>query len=300
MFQTRVSSKSVPSKSGRLGICVVTPPSSTIRSRLPKKCILFWMIGPPSVPPHCCCWVCRLVEPALLGEVVLARQRLVLPEEERAAVELVGALLGHGVDDAARRLAELGIELAGEQLEFLHGLDGHARLRAAVAAVERVVVVGPVHRVVHVADVLAGHADRVGAESRRRDGGDDAGHQRQVAGEVPVERRQVDELLGADVAADGLRAGVDDRGLTSDGDRFGDGPQLELDFELRGSADGELDATRLVFRKPASSAVTSYTPGFIPLSRKEPSARSRSRGTARCPDSARRWVRPAGPPPVDR
>ena len=161
-------------------------------------------------------------------------------------MELVGALLGHGVDDAARRLAELGIELAGQQLEFLHGLDRHARLRAAVAAVERVVVVRPVHRVVHVADVLAGHADRVGAEGRGRDGRDDARHQRQVAGEVPVERRQVDELLGADVAADGLRAGVDERGLTGDRDRFGDGPDFELDFELRGSADCELDATRLI------------------------------------------------------
>ena len=75
----------------------------------------------------------------------------------------------------------LGVELARQQLEFLHRFDRHARLRAAVAAVERVVVVRPVHRVVHVADVLAGDADRVGAERRRRDGRDDAREHAEIA-----------------------------------------------------------------------------------------------------------------------
>ena len=63
--------------------------------------------------------------------------------------------------------AELGVELAGQQLELLHRLDRHARLRAAVAAVEGVVVVRAVHRVVDVADVLAGDVDGVGAERRQ-------------------------------------------------------------------------------------------------------------------------------------
>ena len=143
--------------------------------------------------------------------------------------------LRHRVDDAAGGEAVLGVELAGQQLEFLHRLDRHARLRAAVAAVERVVVVRPVHRVVDVAHVLAGDADRVGAERRRRNRRDHARQHAEIAGEVAVERRRVDELLRADAAADLLRRRVDERRLAGDGDRFGQPADFELELDLRGA-----------------------------------------------------------------
>jgi hypothetical protein len=33
------------------------PSSIETRSRLKKKCALSFLIGPPNVPPHCCCAV---------------------------------------------------------------------------------------------------------------------------------------------------------------------------------------------------------------------------------------------------
>src|SRR5262249_59346831 len=58
----------------------------------------------------------RLLEVLPRREVVERRHLLGLLVEERRAVELVRALLRHGVDDAAGALAELGVELAGGEL----------------------------------------------------------------------------------------------------------------------------------------------------------------------------------------
>ena len=149
-----------------------------------------------------------------------------------------------------------------EQLEFLHRFDRHARLRAAVAAVERVVVVRPVHRVVDVAHVLAGDADRIGAERRRRDRRDDARQHAEIAGEVAIERRRIDEFLRADAPADLLtwscrRAATRPVTVTV----FGQPADFELASHLRGPPDFER-ARRAVtyFLNPCSSAVTSYMP----------------------------------------
>ena len=218
---------------------VVTDESSRMRSTLPKKCALSRTIGPPSTPPNCCCLDGASSSPSFFAKYSSDDSFSSWKNTNAAPRRLVGARLRHRVDDAAGGQPVLGVELAAQQLELLHRFDRHARLRAAVAAVERVVVVRPVHRVVDVADVLAGDADRVGAERRRRNRRHHAGQHAEIAGEVAVERRRIDELLRADAAADLLRRGVDQRRLRRHGDRLGQPADFELELDLRGAADFE-------------------------------------------------------------
>ena len=127
-----------------------------------------WLVLSPR--RRCICVALLLRQILLLGEVVALGHRLVLIEEESRAVERVGALLRYRVDDAARARSELGVELAGEQLEFLDGFDRDAGLRAAVAVVERVVVAGAVERVVRVLRrLVAGDLRSVRSASRAAD-----------------------------------------------------------------------------------------------------------------------------------
>ena len=59
------------------------------------------------------------------------------------------------------------------------------------------------------------------------------------AGEAAVERRRVDELLGADVAADFLRRGVHERRLSLHRDRFLEPADLQRHVDRRRAADLE-------------------------------------------------------------
>ena len=78
----------------------------------------------------------------LPGEVVRGRDLRVGEVAEHDAPELVCALFRDGVNDRARRTAELRVVLVRQHLELLHRLDRRSRL-AADAAAERVVGVVP-------------------------------------------------------------------------------------------------------------------------------------------------------------
>ena len=148
---------------------------------------------------------------ALLGQEVLGREAAVLEVAEGAAVHHVGPALDHGVDHGARRPSELGVVLAGDDLELLDRLDRRPRLHAGALADDVVVVVAAVDGVVVVARILPVDADRVAAERLGADRGHDAGEQPDEADEVAVDARQVHQGLARDVAADLLRGDVDER-----------------------------------------------------------------------------------------
>ena len=84
---------------------------------------------------------------ALLREVILRRPVRVLSKSERTAVEDIGSRLGDRIDDRARGAAELRVELIGDDLELLDGLDGRPRLRPGALADDVVVVVAAVQHV---------------------------------------------------------------------------------------------------------------------------------------------------------
>ena len=127
--------------------------------------------GPPSVAPHCA-WR----NGALGASIALPRtsssrsafgvQRVVAQEEEGAAVQLVGAALGHGVHDAARRAAELGRERGRHHLELPHRVLAEGRGDGAVRAM---VVVEAVHH--HVVRAARWPAKDRPEETLRPEGG---------------------------------------------------------------------------------------------------------------------------------
>ena len=199
------------------------------------------------LPPNWICFVWCFFEILLGREIVLRRQVLVRIEVEQHAAECVGARLRDRVDDAAGRGAELGVELAGQELKLLHRFDRRSRLRAAVAAVERVVVAGAVERVVDVLRALAVDADRVRAEGVGRDERRHAWQRAQVGREVAVDRRDVVQLLRGDDAADLLRRGVDERRFRRDRDRLLDATERQADVNRRSLADLDAHGGALVF-----------------------------------------------------
>ena len=105
----------------------------------------------------------RLLEVLLFDKEVLGRQARVGVVAKRAAAEGVGALLGHGVDDAGRGGAVLGIELARHDLEFLNRFHRGACLGARAAPAQVVVVAPAVHQVLNAGSVLAVDGDAVRA-----------------------------------------------------------------------------------------------------------------------------------------
>ena len=182
-----------------------------------------------------------------LGQVVLRLKKILRPqilvveELEGAAMNLVRARLDHGVDDRARGAAELGVELAGEHLKFLRGVERHARLRAVVLTEIIVVVPRAVHQVAVVARIDAVGGQRVGTPRRQVRGRDDAGKQAGEVGEVARDARNVRQLFRADVAADLLRRDVDDRRLAGHRNRLFERAELELDVDGHLVADGQHD-----------------------------------------------------------
>ncbi len=185
-----------------------------------------------------------LVEVALLGEVVLRGPVGILPEGEGAAVKVVRSALGHRVDDGAGRAPELGVELVGDDLELLDGLDGGPRLRAGALTDDIVVVVAAVQHVVVAARIRSVHRNRIRAERLGADARDDAREQADEADEVAIDRRQVDELAAADVAADFLGRDIDERRLGRHAHDFLDAADGELQIERRRLADFEADVAQ--------------------------------------------------------
>jgi len=125
--------------------------------------------------------------------------------------------------------------------------DRRARLRAAVAAVERVVVAGAVERVVDVLRALAVDADRIGAERVGRNERRHARQRAEVGRKVAVDRRDVAQLLRGDDAADLLRRGVDERRFRRDRDLLLDAADRQGDVNRHGLADFDAHAGALVF-----------------------------------------------------
>ena len=107
--------------------------------------------------------------PGLVGsktrERVAGIERLVAEIPETAAVQVVGAALGNGVDHAAHHAAVLGGGVGGNHLELLHGILRDLRGDARASRVLVVVLLGGVVAV-DQERVAGGHA----AESQQAEG----------------------------------------------------------------------------------------------------------------------------------
>ncbi len=237
VFQTRSWVVVVAVRSGRAGMLMVRASSTTRRSTLAKKWALFLTTGPPTVKPYCWKVVSGLGRFVLPGEEVLPGQGRVLQESEGAAVEGVGALLGDGVHDRARRPRELRVELAGQDLELLHRLDRDARLGPGPLSGDVVVVVAAVQHEVVVAGVLPVGDDGVlGERTARARDRDHARQQGDEADEAAVEAGQVGQLAAGDVAAHLLGGDVDERRLRGDRELLVGPAHLEADVHGGGLA----------------------------------------------------------------
>ena len=131
--------------------CSTSCGSAMSRSTLPKKCSLFLMIGPPSVKPHSVLPTSGFSNPLTSVKKSVRRHALAGEKAERRARQLIGARLGDGIDDRARRTAPFGVELVGDDLHFLDRFVRGARLAADVRPA---LLVGVARAVEH--DVVGG------------------------------------------------------------------------------------------------------------------------------------------------
>src|SRR5262249_3961609 len=140
-------------------------------------------------------------------ELLVARLQALRAEvPEHAPVEGVRPALGDDVDDAARRLAVLGLEAGGLDLGLLDEVRGHARPQCAEydrvgpgAAVPRV---RDVHAVDDVAVLQAAGAGDGGVGPAHAAAGADAGNEVEGLGEVPAHGQPL-ERLGVEGPAHG-------------------------------------------------------------------------------------------------
>ena len=161
----------------------------------PKKNRRLRRIGPPTVAPaSLSCDATVLTVPSMLCTVVVGGFETVRTRvAEGAALEVVRAALGHNVDHAAGRLAELRFVAAGLHLDFLHEVVRRAVAERAehdrVRSQRAIAAVGDVHA---VHDVLVLEAAR---SSDRRIGdahtaaSADAGRQIERVAEAPPDRQ---------------------------------------------------------------------------------------------------------------
>jgi hypothetical protein len=152
---------------------------------------------------------------------------------EEAARPLVRAALRHDVEHAAVAAAVFGLEPLGDEVELL---DRFEREELQEAADRVVVVVAAVDLVVHVA---AGAAVDLGRVLRalgriRMEPEADAGHRCREVRELASVEREAFDAAGIDHLADRRRGGGDERRLAGDGDRFGEGRDLQLDVHVGG------------------------------------------------------------------
>ena len=182
-----------------------------------------------------------LRQPALVGEVVLFGQGVARHVAEHHARELVGAALGHGVDDRPAGAPVLGLVHARDHFELLNRLERRAYLGAGAGAQGVVAVVAAVDRHVVVLVRLPVRDDGVVAHLRgRREL--HAGQQGDGGEVVAVHRRQFGQLAGADVAADVGGGEVDERAGAGDGHRLLKGANGHREIHGHRGADGEHQA----------------------------------------------------------
>ncbi len=170
------------------------------------------------------------------GALVTVPAGLAVLDADEAA-EVVGAALGHGVDDAADRTAVLR-RVAGRLDLDLFDEVGHE-----VLAGQTVLRVGGVDTVDDEPVLGAGGAvDRQTADEAFLV---DAGSLGGDAGEVTALREQL-ELLGGDRGGRGRAADVDLTGVGDDADRVADLTDLEAEVQRRGLTEGDDDVARLL------------------------------------------------------
>ena len=149
------------------------------------------------------------------------------------ALPRIGALLHHNVEHAALGDLVFRRRPQGQDLHFLHGVDVAARPAAAARR-----VVG--HHAVEQVGVLAGRG------AHYRPAGSARGIRRCHAGRplhqlvdgVPIPRQGL-ERFRVEIGRDSHLARVDHRALAADGDRLGDGAQLQFHGALGRAADGD-------------------------------------------------------------
>ena len=171
---------------------------------------------------------------------------LVAQEAEDRSLEAVRALLDGGVDDRARRFAELGRVGAGLDAELLErvdrGLDnlGGTLLQVGGAGV----VVGPIEGVVVPgAGVAVGVEGGVLAQPRKLAAAwDHAGLQQREFRVSAAEKGQVGELLLIDHVAHFAGLGVEERRLADHRHFFSHGAHIQLEVGLEPFLDVELNA----------------------------------------------------------
>ncbi len=169
----------------------------------------------------------RILLAGLLQEVVRGLQLVALVVLEHAARELVGAALGHAVDDDARRAAVLGRVLVRLHLIFGHRVERHARLRALRSAAARVVVVLPVDEEQVVGGRLAVGAELAAFERPDLQHGHESRNRLHQAELAPVRARQTVDLRAGHVGADSAGRGFDERRLPGHGQRLRDARDLK-------------------------------------------------------------------------
>ena len=193
--------------------------------------------------------VLLLIEREFLSLRVLRRQAVRLEEEVRRAAGRVGPRLGDDVDEAGAAAAELRRGPVGHDDHLFDGVlvEGEGRpLAAALLAEERVVEVRAVHGDVVVDALLAVDADLVAVGPLHDGHARRQLHERQEV--APVVGQPGHGLL---VDARGLLGArrLDDRRIRRDGDLLLHRGQLQDDWDVRGLADGQLDALLGVGRK---------------------------------------------------
>ena len=136
----------------------------------------------------------RHTERVHLLEMPLRVEGIVAKEDERVPAQLIGPALGHDVQNAAGRLAELRRIRVGEHLELAHGLLAEGGSHRAQG---HIVVVEPVHGDVVGPRPLAGEGETGGGRGAllRRAIGVDARRDHGERHEVPAVDRQTLDLL---------------------------------------------------------------------------------------------------------
>ena len=134
--------------------------SSLICSSERKKWVRSFLIGPPSVKPN---WSREKSTFSCSNSPLERSESLASEEAEGAAVDVVGAGLGHDRERAARRAADLGVEAVGDHAELADGVLAEANPGQAQGGVGQVDAVDQDRR---LAGVAAGaHHRAVGDEA---------------------------------------------------------------------------------------------------------------------------------------
>ena len=208
------------------------PVRSNVPSQFPKKNSLFFLIGPPRLPPS----MLRLpsglsVTPARFSSQVNVRSALLSYIANAVAAQVVRAGLGDDGDGRAAGHALLGIEVVGGDVDFLdafHRRDVHRVVRHRDQDVGRTV-----HARVVGAALLAVDVGRQGASRRigdgvlkpRRCGAWDEIDERLVV--AVAGQRQVLHRRRVEADADIRLRRLEDDAAGLDADLFGDRAQLD-------------------------------------------------------------------------